>query len=53
MRWFTHVLYGGAMRRIAFIGGMVFNSEKEEFAPATVLCESGYITDIIEDDLDD
>ena len=38
------------MRRIAFIGGMVFNSEKEEFAPATVLCESGYITDIIEDD---
>ena len=38
------------MRKIAFIGGMVFNSEKEEFAPATVLCESGYITDIIEDD---
>lgn len=34
------------MSKIAFVGGMVFNSASELFAPATVVCEDGFIVDI-------
>jgi N-acetylglucosamine-6-phosphate deacetylase len=34
------------MKRIAFVGGMVFDSASEEFKKASVLCEDGFIVDI-------
>ncbi|MBO5312873.1 MAG: N-acetylglucosamine-6-phosphate deacetylase [Clostridia bacterium] len=35
------------MRRIAFINGSIFNSDTESFYRANVVCEDGFITDII------
>ncbi len=34
------------MKRIAFVGGMVFDSASETFKSANVLCEDGFIVDI-------
>ena len=39
------------MRKIAFVGGMIFNSASETFVSATVLCEDGFITDITRDEV--
>lgn len=37
------------MKKVAFINGMIFDSYKEEFYKANVLCEDGFVTDICED----
>ena len=37
------------MRRIAFTGGKVFDTDTETFANRNILCEDGFITDITED----
>jgi N-acetylglucosamine-6-phosphate deacetylase len=34
------------MKKVAFIGGMVFNSNTETFIQANIFCEDGFITDI-------
>lgn len=39
------------MKKIAFVGGMVFDSAKESFKSATVLCEDGFIVDILDSDM--
>lgn len=37
-------------RRVAFCGGMVFNTTKETFVHANILCENGHIKDITRSD---
>lgn len=39
------------MKRIAFVGGMVFNSDSETFVPCNILCDDGFITDITDADV--
>lgn len=39
------------MEKIAFVGGMVFDSANESFKNATVLCEDGFIVDILDADM--
>ena len=34
------------MKRVAFCGGLIFNSNSETFVQANILCEDGYIKDI-------
>ena len=34
------------MKYVAFVGGMVFDSRKEEFVRANIICRDGYITEI-------
>ncbi len=41
------------MKRIAFVGGLVFNSDSEEFIKANIICEDGFITDITTDFVSD
>ena len=37
------------MKRVAFTGGLIFNSNSETFVSANILCEDGYIKDITRD----
>ena len=34
------------MKKVAFCGGQIFNSNSETFVQANILCEDGYIKDI-------
>ena len=37
------------MKKVAFCGGLIFNSNSETFVQANILCEDGYIKDITRD----
>ncbi len=39
------------MKRIAFVGGMVFNSDSETFVSCNILCDDGFITDLTRSDV--
>ena len=39
------------MKRVAFTGGLIFNSNSETFVSANILCEDGYIKDITRDEV--
>ena len=41
------------MKRIAFVGGLVFNSDSEDFIKANVICDDGFVTDITADYVSD
>ncbi|MBQ9703346.1 MAG: N-acetylglucosamine-6-phosphate deacetylase [Clostridia bacterium] len=39
------------MKKVAFCGGLIFNSNSETFVQANILCEDGYIKDITRDSI--
>ena len=39
------------MKRVAFTGGLIFNTNSETFVSANILCEDGYIKDITRDEI--
>ena len=41
------------MKKVAFVGGKIFNSVSESFVEATVLCEDGFISGVTRDSFGD
>ena len=41
------------MKRVAFTGGLIFNSKSESFVSANILCEDGYIKEITRNPIPD